>query len=256
MESIGERLVWHYVPFTDIPIPLRGLNIVTVLNSVLVMILLLTALRLAVRKFAWIPGRAQVLVEVLIGAFDSLVSSSLELETREKNRHYLPLIASLFIYIILCNAIPLLPLPHIEEPTSDLNCTLGLGVMSVSYSFYCGMRTRGVRGQLTEMCGPLWPHKGKFTLAALPGKFSALLFFPLHIVEDISRIISISFRLFGNITGAAIVLTVVSALTYGLVVPLGLDGFLLVFEAAIQAFVFSMLTLMYIASAMQHEEAH
>ena len=252
MESIGERLVWHYVPFTDIPIPLRGLNIITVSNTLLVMIILWVLLRLAVRRFAWIPGRAQVLVELLIGAFDSMVESALELKTREANRHYLPLIVSLFVFILLSNSVVLLPLPHIEEPTSDLNTTLGLGLMSVLYSVYCGFKAHGVRGHLAEMCGPMWHTKGG-GVAAIAGKLSALFFFPLHVVEDCSRTISISCRLFGNITGAAIVLTVITTLTYSVVVPLGLDAFLLVFEAAVQAFVFSMLTLMYIAAAMREE---
>ena len=254
MEHIGERLVWHYVPFTDIPIPLGGVNIITVSSTLLVMIILWAALRLAVRRFAWIPGRVQLLVELYLTGFDMMVSSTLELKTREANRHFLPLIASLFIFILLCNGIVLLPLPHIEEPTSDLNCTLALGMMSVLYSIYCGFRAQGIRGHLAEMCGPFWHHHGKLTLGALGGKIIGLGFFlPLHVVENVSRMMSISCRLFGNITGAAIVLTVLTALTYGLAIPLGLYAFLLVFEAAVQAFVFSMLTLMYIATSIQHE---
>jgi F-type H+-transporting ATPase subunit a len=103
------------------------------------------------------------------------------------------------------------------------------------------------------MAGPMWHHEGKFTMAALPGKLLGPFFFLLHWVEEISRMISISFRLFGNIMGAAIVLTVVSTLSYGLVIPMGLYAFLFIFEAAVQGFVFAMLTLMYIASAVQHE---
>jgi F-type H+-transporting ATPase subunit a len=91
------------------------------------------------------------------------------------------------------------------------------------------------------------------TLAATLGKLSALFFFPLHLIETLSRMLSISCRLFGNITGAAIVLTVLSTLSYGLVLPLGLNAFFLVFESAVQAFVFSMLTLIYIATSIQHD---
>ena len=254
MEHIGERVIWHYVPFTDIRIPMGGLNIITVASTFLVMLLLWVALRLAVRKFAWVPGRAQLLVELYVTGFDSMVSSTLELKTREANRHFFPLIAALFIFILLCNGIVLLPLPHLEEPTSDLNCTLALGMMSVLYSVYCGFRAHGVFGHLSEMCGPFWHHEGKLSFVAVLGKVLGLgFFFPLHIVETLSRMLSISCRLFGNITGAAIVLTVLSSLTYGLVIPLGLDAFLLVFEAAVQAFVFSMLTLIYIATNIQHD---
>jgi F-type H+-transporting ATPase subunit a len=254
MEHIGERLTWHYVPFTNTLIPMGGLNIITVLSTLLVMILLWGMLRLAVRKFAWIPGRAQLLVELYLGGFDGMVSGTLELKTREENRHFLPLIAALFVFVLLCNGIPLLPLPHIEEPTSDLNCTLAIGAMSVVYSLYCGFKRHGIKGKLAEMCGPFWHHHGKLTFGALMGKVIGLgFFFPLAIVENISRMMSISCRLFGNITGAAIVLAVLTTLTFGLVLPLGLYAFLLVFESAVQAFVFSMLTLMYIATSIQEE---
>jgi len=253
MENIGERLIWHYVPGTSIQIPLGGLNVLTVANTLFVMIVLVVLLRLAVRHFSWIPGRAQVLVETLVGSFEELVSGSMELDPPRKSRHFLPLIMALFMFIILSNSIVLLPIPHIEEPTSDLNSTLGLGLMCVSYSIYSGIKARGLPNYLEGMAGPLWHQEGATGVAALMGRLSALFFFPLHIVEDASRVISISFRLFGNIMGGAIVMTVVGALTYGLVVPIFLNVFLFMFEAAVQAYVFSILTLMYIAGAVRHE---
>ena len=254
MEQIGERIIWRYLPFTDIPIPLGGLNIITILSTLAVMAALWGLLWLGVRRFAWIPGRGQMMVEMFLGGFDSMVSGTLELKTRDANRHYLPLISSLFLFIVMSNAIPVLPIPHLEEPTCDLNCTLALGAMVVFYSVYCSVRAHGLKGHLAAMCGPMWHHEGKLTLGALPGKIVGLgFFFPLHIVEDVSRIMSISFRLFGNITGGAVILTVISVLSYGMVIPLGLNAFVYVFEAAVQAFVFSMLSLMYIASALQHE---
>ncbi|HOE66311.1 MAG TPA: FoF1 ATP synthase subunit a [Candidatus Hydrogenedentes bacterium] len=241
MEGIGERLIIHYVPFTDLSIS-GGLNILTVLNTLFVMALLLAFLWWAVRRFAEVPGRAQSLVELYLGAFDSLVSSTLELETQEKNRHYLPLIATLFLFICLSNAIVLLPVPHIEEPTADLNVTLGLGCISVGYSLYCAVKARGPLGYLEELCGPLWHDF----------KLSALFFMPLKVIEEAARLVSISFRLFGNIVGASTIIVVASTLTYYVGVPLVLYAFLLVFEAVVQAFVFSILTLMYINSAIKH----
>jgi F-type H+-transporting ATPase subunit a len=253
MENIGERLTLHYLPYTDLPIPMGGLNIITVLSTLLVMVLLWVVLCLAVRKLTWVPGRGQLMVELFVSGFDSMVTSTLQLKTREANRHYLPLISCLFLFIVLCNAIPLLPIPHVEEPTSDLNCTLALGMMSVVYSVYCGFRAQGVLGHLGAMCGPFWHHEGKLNVGTVLGKVMGLVFFfPLHIIETLSRMLSISCRLFGNITGAAIVLTVLSSLSFGLVLPLGLDGFFFIFESAVQAFVFSMLTLIYIATSIEH----
>jgi len=254
MEHIGQRVILHYVPYTDILIPMGGLNIITVMSTLLVMVLMWVLLCLGVRKFAWIPGRGQLMVELFVTGFDSMVSSTLGLKTREANRHYLPLISCLFLFVALSNGIPLLPIPHIEEPTSDLNCTLALGAISVLYSVYCGFRAQGVLGHLAAMCGPFWHHEGKLSFGAVLGKVMGLgFFFPLHIVETMSRMLSISCRLFGNITGAAIVLAVLSSLSCGILLPLGLDAFFLVFESAVQAFVFSMLTLIYIATSIQHE---
>jgi len=255
MEEIGKLHVLHYVPGTNIHIPLGGINILTVGNTMLVVLILWAVLYLAVRKLSWVPNRGQAALEMVMEGFDALVTASIG-ASKEVNRHFLPLIISLFFFIFLCNSILLLPLPYIEKPTTDLNCTLALGLMAVLYSIYNGVKFHGVGGFLAEMAGPMWPHEGKFTMAALPNKLSALFFFPLHIVEELSRIISISFRLFGNITGGAIVITVVTTLTYGLLVPLPMFAFFLIFEAAIQAFVFSMLSLMYIASAVGANSKH
>ena len=87
MEEIGQRLIWHYVPFTDIRIPLGGINILTVSNTVLVMLVLWALLWLGVRKFAWVPGRGQLLVETYVGAFDSMVSDTLQLHTKEAGQY-------------------------------------------------------------------------------------------------------------------------------------------------------------------------
>lgn len=249
MEEIGHRLILHYVPGTNVAIP-GGLNIVTVLDTLFVMGLLLFLLRWSIRRFAEVPGRAQLFVETILGAIDSLVSTTLALETKEKNRHYLALIAGLFLFIGTSNAIVLLPLPHLEEPTSDLNLTLGLGLISVGYSLYCGVKIRGPVGFLEEMCGPLW-HQEATGGALIAGKLSALFFFPLKVTEECARLISISFRLFGNIMGAAIIIAVVSTLTFHVGVPLALFAFLLVFESVVQAFVFSVMTLMYINSGIK-----
>jgi F-type H+-transporting ATPase subunit a len=253
MDEIGQRLILHYIPGTDVRIPMGGLDIITVFSTLIVMAVLWGLLMMGVRRFARVPGRGQLSVELLVGGFDSMVSTTLELKTRKANRHFLPLISCLFMFIALCNAIPLLPIPHIEEPTSDLNCTLALGAMVVIYSIYCGVKAQGVGGFLAGMCGPFWHTEGPLNFTAILSKSSALFFFPLHLVETFSRVLSISCRLFGNITGGSIVVIVLSTLSCGLVLPLGLDAFFLVFESAVQGFVFAMLSLIYIATSIQHE---
>jgi len=252
MEELGVIHSWHYIPFTDIPIPLGGVNVFTVMNTLIVMGVLWGLMFLAVRRLTWIPSRGQMILEMILGGFQSLIDSTMFFESPEKRRSFLPLITALFIYIALSNAILLIPLPHIEKPTSDLNDTLALGLISVGFATYCGLRAKGVLGYLKEMCGPMFHAHGSVG-AVVVGKMSALFFFPLRISEEFSRLVSISCRLFGNIMGGAIVITVVSTLTYYAFLPQFLYGFFLVFEAALQAFVFSMLTLMYITGALQEE---
>ena len=91
MESIGDRLIWYYVPFTNIEIPGGGINVLTVFNSLVVMVFLWTLMWFAVRRMTKIPGRSQVLIEQFVTAFDGLVSSSLELPSRRENRAFLKL---------------------------------------------------------------------------------------------------------------------------------------------------------------------
>lgn len=249
MEHIGERWTIHYLPFTDIQIPLGGVNLLTVGNTLLVMVILWVVLWAATRRPAWIPGRMQMAVEMVVGGWKSTLDALLEIDNKDDRKKVLGLVVSFFLFILVCNALPLIPLPYLEEPTSDLNCTVALALVSVTTATLYGIKYRGIKGYIEELCGPLWHQEGAKGIFAVLGKLSAIGFFPLHVVGELSRVLSLSCRLFGNIMGAAVIVTVVSSLTFGLFVPLGLDAFFLIFEAVLQAFVFSMLTLIYVAVA-------
>jgi F-type H+-transporting ATPase subunit a len=253
MDQIGERLILHYLPFTDIPIPMGGVNILTVFNTVVVMLFLWVLLWLGVRKAAMAPGRGQMLVELFVGAFDDLVQSSLELDTREANRRFFPLIACLFVFLLLCNFMGFLPTHYFEEPTADINCTLALGTMGMIIATTCGIRAKGAWGVFEELLGPMWSQPGAPPMAQFMGKASALFFFPLNVIGELSKIVSISFRLFGNIIGGGIIIVVVSHLVWNCAggLPIFLDMFFIFFVGTIQAFVFTMLTLTYIAVAIK-----
>jgi F-type H+-transporting ATPase subunit a len=251
MERIGERLIWYFVPGTNMPIPLGGINVLTIFNTLVVMIFLWAILWLAVRKRAIVPTRGQMMVELVVGAFDGLVSSSLELETREANRRFFPLICCLFLFVIIANFMGFPPFDVFEEPTGDINCTLALGTMAVVIATACGIRAKGIGGYTAELMGPLWSQPGTPMGTQIAGKLSSLFFFPLNVIGELSKIVSISFRLFGNIIGGSIIIIVVSNLVYNFGLPLGLDFFFIFFVGAIQAFVFTMLTLTYIAVAIK-----
>lgn len=252
MDRIGERLIWHYIPFTDIALPMGGLNIMTVFNTLVVMAILLGLCRLAIRRMALVPSRSQYAVEMLVGLFDNLVSSSLELETRRQNRRFLPLILCLFVFLLISNFMSFLPTHYFEEPTADVNCTLSLALLGFVIALYCGIRVKGVGNFFTEFLGPLWHQEGATGGALIAGKLSALFFLPLNIIGEMAKIVSISFRLFGNIIGGGIIIVVVSSLVY-FFSPLSvfLDLFFVFFVGTVQAFVFTMLTLTYISVAIK-----
>lgn len=252
MESIGERLIWYFIPFTDIPIPMGGLNILTVLNAALVMLFIFGLSWYAVRKRAIVPDRSQMTLELYAGVFDNLVTSSLELETTDQNRRFFPLIGSMFIFLILGNFIGFLPTHYFEEPTADINCTLGLGVLGMAIATFCAIRVKGMGGYVEELLGPMWHQPDATGGAMIAGKLSAVFFFPLNVIGELAKVVSISFRLFGNIIGGSIILIVVSNLVYNFsLLSIGMDFFFIFFVGAVQAFVFTMLTLTYIAVAIK-----
>ena len=131
------------------------------------------------------------------------------------------------MFLWVCNVLGIIP--YMSEPTKDLNTTLGYGILGFFIAHYAGIRTKGLKAYLLEYFQPIF--------------FMA----PLNIIGELSKVVSISFRLFGNIMGGSIIITVVSHLVYSLVLPPILNGFFGLFVGTIQAFVFTMLTLVYIS---------
>ncbi len=153
-------------------------------------------------------------------------------------------IGTLFTFILLCNTLSLLPLA--EEPTNDLNTTLALGIISFFYIQTNAIRAHGIKNYSKEFFSPIF------------------VMFPLHVVGKLATIVSISFRLFGNIFGSAIITKIwlqalgTSALYEILGIALGANLAIMLFfglfEGFLQAFVFSMLTVTNLAIAINKEE--
>jgi F-type H+-transporting ATPase subunit a len=188
----------------------------------LVIILLAFFLR---KKLRFIPSKAQIICEMVYGFIEDLVVVSLG----EKNKGFVPYFITLFFFIWCCNWSSLLPIPGIVEPTRHLNVTLGLGVMSLTLVHFNSVRKKGVVGYIKGYLEPIF------------------LFLPMNIVGELSRVISISFRLFGNIFGGAIITLVVTELTRAVLIPIVLNMFFTMFAGTIQAFVFIMLSLTYLS---------
>jgi len=179
---------------------------------------------LTARRRSLVPGPVQTIGELFINQFYRLTEDALE---PELSRKYAPMITALFIFLLFGNWLGVLP--HLGEPTSDLNTTLSLGLMGFVISHYAGIRKKGLKRYLKGYCEPLF-----FML-------------PLNIIGELAKVISISFRLFGNIMGGDIIVLVVTYLVFSLVLPPFLNAFFFIFIGAIQAFVFTMLTLVYIS---------
>jgi len=203
------------------------LNSQTLYMTWLVMAVLIAFGFLATRRLSLVPNPFQVVAELLIVAFRNLAEDALD----EKGRTFFPMIMSLFMFLLLCNWLGVIP--FLSEPTKDLNTTLGLGVMGFCIAHFVGIRTKGLKAYLKDYCEPIF--------------FMA----PLNVIGEIAKVVSISFRLYGNIMGGSIIILVVSNLVYHLVLPPLLNGFFGLFVGTIQAFVFTMLTLVYISVQMK-----
>lgn len=223
------------------------------------------------------PGRGQMLLELVVKSFDGLVKQAMG---PTRGRVFLPYIGTLFLFIWSCNMIGLLPIHHFfiggeeyhdldhsgtfdphepftdanengkhdpgfrmpgfEEPTANLNVPLGLALLFVLMIGHGSeIRIHGLIGYI----------KSYFS----PGGAIGIAMFPLNVVGKIAEIVSISFRLFGNIFGGVVIITVVSDLLAYMIMPIGLYGFFGVFVGTVQAFVFTMLALTYISMGASEE---
>ncbi len=199
-------------------------NLEIILMTWIVIIGLLFFGYLATRKKRIIPGPIQVLGEIFVDQFYALAEDALGKETAKR---YAPLICALFMFLVLSNWLGVIP--HLEEPTKDLNTPLSLGVMGFFIAHYAGIKKKGLK-------------------AYMKGYFEPIFFMmPLNLIGELAKVVSISFRLFGNIMGGSIIIMVVSYLVYNLLLPPFLNAFFGLFVGTIQAFVFTMLTLVYIS---------
>lgn len=209
-------------------IPVMGHNITLNLEAIImtwIVIALLIFFGFYASKNRGIrPGTAQILGEMIVSKLYALTEDALD---KERAKKYAPLVTALFMFLLLCNWIGMFP--HMHEPTKDLNTPLSLGIMGFFIAHYAGIRSKGIKQYLKGYCEPIF------------------LMAPLNIIGELSKIVSISFRLFGNIMGGSIIILVVSYLVYSLVLPPLLIAFFGLFVGAIQAFVFTMLTVVYIS---------
>lgn len=199
-------------------------NIEAIVMTWIVMACLIIFAIFATRKRGIVPHAMQVLGELFVSQLYGLTEDALDKNMAKK---YGPLTCALFMFLVISNWLGIIP--HLEEPTKDLNTPLGLGIMGFVIAHYAGIKSKGLKKYLKEYCSPIF--------------FMA----PLNIIGELAKVVSISFRLFGNIMGGSIIILVVSYLTYSILLPPILNAFFGLFVGTIQAFVFTMLTIVYIS---------
>ena len=220
MEDITHisQLTLHLFGFTLV------FNTYTILMTWIVMGTLIVFGFLATKKIDFLPNAFQVVGEMFVSTFYGLTRDALD---EEMAKRYFPIICCLFMFLLLSNWLG--TFPKLEEPTKDLNTPLGLGILGFFIAHHAGIKAKGFKGYANEYFHPIF--------------FMA----PLNLIGELSKVVSISFRLYGNMVGGAIIILVVSHLIYSLVLPPFLMCFFNLFIGTIQAFVFTMLTLVYIS---------
>lgn len=176
-------------------------------------------------KRSLVPTRMQVIGELIVTKLYELTEDAMGEALAKK---YAPMVTALFLFLLMCNWIGVIP--HFEEPTKDLNTPLSLGIMGFVIAHYVGIKTKGFKGYLRQYVEPF------------------VFMMPLNLIGELAKIVSISFRLFGNIMGGAIIILVVTYLVRDIILPPFLYAFFGIFVGAIQAFVFTMLTVVYIST--------
>ena len=156
-------------------------------------------------------------------------------QMRHDAPHYLAYCGTIFIFVLLCNLIGIVP--GMESPTMTPSVTAGCAIATFFYYNLVGLQANGVLKYLAHFAGPVW--------------WLAPLMIPIEIASHLARPLSLTIRLFANMFAGEQVTVVFLKLTFFLV-PVVFMG-LHVFVSFLQAYVFMLLTMMYVAGAVEHE---
>jgi F-type H+-transporting ATPase subunit a len=201
-----------------------------VIYSWVVMLLLIVLGVLASKGMSMVPTKMQNLFEIIVSGIEEFMVEI----TGEEGRWLFPIIATVFIYIFIGNLIGLVP--GFFPPTANLNTTLSCALVVVIFTHVIGIKYHGIK-YIKHFLGPVW--------------WMVPIIFPIELIGHVARILSLSFRLFGNMMGHELVLGILFALAGLFFAPLPIMA-LGIFVALVQAFVFFLLSIMYFTGAMEH----
>ena len=201
-----------------------------VVYSWVLMAILIIAGALATKTISMIPGKMQNLFELIISGIEEFMVET----AGEEARWLFPLAATVFLYVFIGNLIGLIP--GFFPPTANLNTTASCAIVVVVFTHIIGVKYHGA-GYIKHFLGPVW--------------WMSPLIFVIEIIGHLARILSLSFRLFGNMMGHEIVLAILFALAGAFFAPLPIMA-LGIFVAFVQGFVFFLLSIIYFSGAMEH----
>ena len=196
------------------------------------------------RDLKQIPGRAQAFAEWIVEFFESFVVGIVG----DHGRKFVPYVGSLFMFILFQNM--LIQIPGFNAPTANANTTVSLAVITFIIVQFHGVSVNGIKGYLHHFAGS--PHD-------VTGWALAPLMFPLELIGEFAKPLSLSMRLFGNITGEDTVIIILMGLAVHSLyyipvhIPMAFFG---IFGGTVQALVFSMLTCIYLKIMSGHGEEH
>lgn len=183
---------------------------------------------LATRRLGQHPDRRQTLLELVVDG----ISSQIDDVIRQNPRPFLPLLGTLFIFLVTANLSGLLP--GVKAPTAKIETPAALALIVFAAVHYFGVRAQGPLGYLASFARP------------------KLIMLPLNIIAEVTRTFSLMVRLFGNVMSGEFVIALVVALA-GLFVPIPLMA-LEVLIALVQAYIFTVLATVFIGAAVSSAE--
>jgi F-type H+-transporting ATPase subunit a len=232
----------HASPIVDLVNALLaplGIHVPNYLVFCALIVLFLAALGLFIRSRLSVdnPGKLQIVLEDIVG----FIVEQLENLMPHKGRKYLPLVGSVFVFILLGNLMG--QIPGLGSPTSNVNVPFALAITVWLYYHVEGIRAQGPLNYLLHFAFP-------------PGvpKLMAPLMLPIELISHASRVMSLTLRLFGNIFGEHLVVLIIASIV-PFIAPLPIQALGLI-VGPLQAFIFMTLTAIYLASATAVDEHH
>ncbi len=205
----------------------------TVTVTWFVMILMTIFCVLATRNMKKEPKGMQLIGELFVKTITNMTKTNMG----EKNVAFAPYVGTLILFLAIANILGLFGL---RPPTSDLNLTLCLSIITFVLTQFFGLKSKGLGGYV----------KGYFE----PMPF----LFPLNVIGELANPISLAFRIFGNVVAGLIIMTLIygglSNLLYGIFqlgIPVVLHAYFDLFAGLLQSFIFTMLSMVFISGAME-----